>query len=100
MLVLQLAGPDAGGIPSQFPIQEDTQFCQILTEAREFFSIPETEHKSYFLVDHKTGNIVLLMSKPNVEMTHSQQSVVIFFLLCLHIHVEDAHRTSRARLHE
>ncbi|XP_066978451.1 protein unc-80 homolog isoform X1 [Macrobrachium rosenbergii] len=50
-------GADAGGIPSQFPIQEDTQFCQILQESLDFFGIPENDHKYYFLVDHKTNQI-------------------------------------------
>lgn len=48
------ADPDAGGIPSQFPVQEDTQFCQILREALDFFGIEESKHKEYFLVDYKT----------------------------------------------
>lgn len=47
-------GPEAGGIPTQFPVQEDTQFVQILREAYDFFSIDEEHHKEYFLVDHKT----------------------------------------------
>lgn len=46
--------PDAGGIPSQFPVQEDTQFCQILREALDFFGIEESKQKEYFLVDYKT----------------------------------------------
>ena len=46
--------PDAGGIPSQFPVQEDTQFCQILRESLDFFGIEESNHKEYFLVDYKT----------------------------------------------
>ena len=46
--------PDAGGIPSQFPVQEDTQFCQILRESLDFFGIDEGKHKEYFLVDYKT----------------------------------------------
>ncbi|XP_066582663.1 protein unc-80 homolog [Prorops nasuta] len=49
--------PDAGGIPSQFPVQEDTQFCQILRESLDFFGIEEAKHKEYFLVDHKTHQI-------------------------------------------
>ncbi|KAJ8665380.1 hypothetical protein QAD02_007042, partial [Eretmocerus hayati] len=49
--------PDAGGIPSQFPIQEDTQFCQILRESLDFFGIEESKQKEYFLVDHKTHQI-------------------------------------------
>ena len=47
-------GPDEGGIPSQFPIGEDVQFCQILREALDFFGIEEEMMKEYFLVDHKT----------------------------------------------
>ncbi|XP_066993860.2 protein unc-80 homolog [Anabrus simplex] len=49
--------PDAGGIPSQFPVQEDTQFCQILRESLDFFGIAEARHKEFFLVDHKTRQI-------------------------------------------
>ncbi|CAH1135888.1 unnamed protein product [Ceutorhynchus assimilis] len=49
--------PDAGGIPSQFPVQEDTQFCQILREALDFFGIEENRHAEYFLVDYKTHQI-------------------------------------------
>ncbi|KAK6643812.1 hypothetical protein RUM43_000075 [Polyplax serrata] len=48
---------DAGGIPSQFPVQEDTQFCQILRESLDFFGVEESKHKEYFLVDHKTRQI-------------------------------------------
>lgn len=50
-------GPDSqsGGIPSQFPIHEDTQFQQILTDSLEFFNIPEDELDQYFLIDSKTG---------------------------------------------
>ncbi|KAB7507177.1 Protein unc-80-like protein, partial [Armadillidium nasatum] len=50
-------GADAGGIPSQFPIQEDTQFSQIHVEAVDFFGISEDESKYYFLVDYKTNQI-------------------------------------------
>nr|CAD7425389.1 unnamed protein product [Timema monikensis] len=49
--------PDAGGIPSQFPVQEDTQFCQILRESLDFFGIEESRHREFFLVDHKTHQI-------------------------------------------
>ncbi|CAH0559503.1 unnamed protein product [Brassicogethes aeneus] len=49
--------PDAGGIPSQFPVQEDTQFCQILREALDFFGIDEVKQKEFFLVDYKTHQI-------------------------------------------
>jgi len=46
--------PDAGEIPSQFPVQEDTQFCQILRESLDFFCVDEAKHHEYFLVDYKT----------------------------------------------
>ncbi|RZC42316.1 unc-80 -like protein, partial [Asbolus verrucosus] len=49
--------PDAAGIPSQFPVQEDTQFCQILREALDFFGIDDCRHKEFFLVDYKTHQI-------------------------------------------
>ncbi|CAH1139308.1 unnamed protein product [Phyllotreta striolata] len=49
--------PDAGGIPSQFPVQEDTQFYQILRESLDFFGIDEKKQKEYFLVDYKTHQI-------------------------------------------
>ncbi|XP_047520925.1 protein unc-80 homolog isoform X3 [Pieris napi] len=46
-----------GTIPSQFPVQEDTQFCQILRESLDYFGIPEKQHDEYFLVDFKTRQI-------------------------------------------
>ena len=48
-------GPEDGGIPSQFPLNEDVQFCQILQEAQDFFGIEEEDEKEYFLVDHRTS---------------------------------------------
>ncbi|KIH68257.1 hypothetical protein ANCDUO_01401 [Ancylostoma duodenale] len=54
-------GPDSGmgGIPSQFPVHEDTQFQQILSDSLEFFNIDENDVNSYFLTDTKTGLIHL-----------------------------------------
>lgn len=54
-------GPDSGlgGIPSQFPVHEDTQFQQILSDSLEFFNIEEIDVNSYFLTDAKTGLIHL-----------------------------------------
>ncbi|KAJ1528104.1 hypothetical protein ONE63_008019 [Megalurothrips usitatus] len=49
--------PEQGGIPSQFPVQEDTQFWMILKEALDFFGIDESKHKEFFLIDHKTHQI-------------------------------------------
>ncbi|XP_050045385.1 protein unc-80 homolog [Dermacentor andersoni] len=50
-------GPDAGGIPSQFPIHEDTQFLHILQDSLDFFGIEENQHNCYFLVDTKTNQM-------------------------------------------
>ncbi|XP_065573108.1 protein unc-80 homolog isoform X4 [Artemia franciscana] len=50
-------GPDSGGIPSQFPVQEDTQFSQILQESLDFFGIDEASQKDYHLVDLRTSKI-------------------------------------------
>ncbi|XP_063893793.1 protein unc-80 homolog [Helicoverpa armigera] len=50
--------PDNEGcIPSQFPVQEDTVFAQILKESLDFFGIPEKLHREHFLVDFKTRQI-------------------------------------------
>lgn len=57
-----LIDPDAGGIPSQFPVQEDTQFCQILREALDFFGIDENRHKEFFLVDYKTRKLAFIIN--------------------------------------
>lgn len=56
-----VSDPDAGGIPSQFPVQEDTQFCQILREALDFFGIEENKHKEFFLVDYKTRKLEVMV---------------------------------------
>ena len=47
--------PDDGVIPSQFPISEDIQFCQLQQEATDFFGIEETKMDQFYLVDHKTS---------------------------------------------
>lgn len=43
------------GIPTQFPVHEDTQFQSILTDSLEFFNVSEEEIEHFFLVDSKTG---------------------------------------------
>lgn len=45
---------EEGGIPSQFPVQEETQFLQLLRESLDFFSIEEKFHSQHFLIDYKT----------------------------------------------
>uniref|UniRef100_A0AAG5CN78 Protein unc-80 homolog n=1 Tax=Anopheles atroparvus TaxID=41427 RepID=A0AAG5CN78_ANOAO len=52
-------GPeDEGGIPSQFPVQEDTQFSQLLSESLDFFGIDEKKHAQHVLVDYKSHQIL------------------------------------------
>lgn len=46
---------DEVGIPSQFPVQEDTQFCQLLRESLDFFGIDEKDHAVHFLIDYKSS---------------------------------------------
>uniref|UniRef100_A0AC35TVB0 UNC80 domain-containing protein n=1 Tax=Rhabditophanes sp. KR3021 TaxID=114890 RepID=A0AC35TVB0_9BILA len=55
-------GPEqsSGGIPSSFPIHEDTQFLSILTDSIEFFNIPTEESHLYYLIDSKTGMVHVL----------------------------------------
>lgn len=45
---------EEGGIPSQFPVQEETQFLQLLRESLDFFSIEEKMQCQHFLIDYKT----------------------------------------------
>lgn len=45
---------EEGGIPSQFPVQEETQFLQLLRESLDFFSIEEKFHGQHVLIDYKT----------------------------------------------
>ncbi|XP_059612441.1 protein unc-80 homolog isoform X4 [Phlebotomus argentipes] len=49
---------DEGGIPSQFPVQEDTQFCQLLRESLDFFGIEEKNHSYHFLIDYRSHQIL------------------------------------------
>lgn len=49
----------SGGIPSQFPVHEDTQFHQILNDSLEFFNIDEDDLNCFYLTDTKTGVIHL-----------------------------------------
>lgn len=76
-------GPDSsmGGIPSQFPILEDTQFQQILTDSLEFFNIPENKINSYYLVDSKTG----IFHNPNSFVRYKSLifKIEFFFLFYL-----------------
>lgn len=52
-------GPDSssGGIPSQFPIHEETQFRHLLKDSLEFFNIPENDSQYYFLIDAKVNAV-------------------------------------------
>ena len=50
-------GPESVGIPSQFNVQEDTQFAQILSESLEYFSIDEQMVNEYYLLDSKSNQI-------------------------------------------
>ncbi|CAE1324419.1 UNC80 [Acanthosepion pharaonis] len=50
-------GPDLASIPSQFPVQEDTKFSQILKDSLDFFNIPDDQHNSYFIVDTKSNHM-------------------------------------------
>jgi hypothetical protein len=43
------------GVPTQFPVHEETQFQQILADSLDFFNIATDEASHYFLVDMKTG---------------------------------------------
>lgn len=55
-------GSDSSGIPSQFPIDETTQFYHILIDSLEFFGIEKHKHNEYFLIDVRTGQMHNLQS--------------------------------------
>lgn len=57
-MIKLISADNEGSIPSQFPVQEDTVFAQILKESLDFFSIPEKLHHEHFLVDFKTREFV------------------------------------------
>jgi len=48
-------GSDSSGIPSQFPIDESTQFYHILLDSLEFFGIEKDKQNEYFLIDVRTN---------------------------------------------
>lgn len=57
-------GPEEeGGIPSQFPVQEETQFLQLLRESLDFFSIEEKFHSQHVLIDYKTRKFGQIIRK-------------------------------------
>lgn len=66
---LNITADNEGSIPSQFPVQEDTVFAQILKESLDFFSIPEKLHKEHFLVDFKTRKCFTRMKRYNIKTT-------------------------------
>jgi len=50
-------GSDSSGIPSQFPIDETTQFYHILVDSLEFFGIDKLKQNEYFLIDVRTNHM-------------------------------------------
>lgn len=46
---------DDCNIPSQFPVQEDTLFCQLLKEALDYYPVDEKNLNNYCLVDYKSS---------------------------------------------
>lgn len=55
-------GSDSSGIPSQFPIDESTQFYHILIDSLEFFGIEKQKQNEYFLIDVRTNQMHSLHS--------------------------------------
>ncbi|XP_058983127.1 protein unc-80 homolog isoform X4 [Musca domestica] len=49
---------DDCNIPSQFPVQEDTLFCQLLKEALDYYPVDEKNVDNYCLVDYKSNKIL------------------------------------------
>ncbi|XP_067617924.1 protein unc-80 homolog isoform X6 [Eurosta solidaginis] len=49
---------DDCNIPSQFPVQEDTLFCQLLKEALDYYPVDKKSISHYCLVDYKSNKIL------------------------------------------
>lgn len=54
-IVVHGPADDDYNIPSQFPVQEDTLFCQLLKEALDYYPIDEKSINHYCLVDYKSS---------------------------------------------
>jgi len=54
-IVVHGPADDDYNIPSQFPVQEDTLFCQLLKEALDYYPIDEKNTSHYCLVDYKSS---------------------------------------------
>ncbi|XP_068157117.1 protein unc-80 homolog [Drosophila tropicalis] len=57
-IVVHGPADDDYNIPSQFPVQEDTLFCQLLKEALDYYPIDEKNTSHYCLVDYKSNKIL------------------------------------------
>ncbi|EDW38859.1 GL13705 [Drosophila persimilis] len=57
-IVVHGPADDDYNIPSQFPVQEDTLFCQLLKEALDYYPIDEKNTSHYCLVDYKSSKIL------------------------------------------
>ncbi|XP_017847563.1 protein unc-80 homolog [Drosophila busckii] len=57
-IVVHGPADDDYNIPSQFPVQEDTLFCQLLKEALDYYPIDEKSISHYCLVDYKSSKIL------------------------------------------
>ncbi|XP_030370602.1 protein unc-80 homolog [Scaptodrosophila lebanonensis] len=57
-IVVHGPADDDYNIPSQFPVQEDTLFCQLLKEALDYYPIDEKNISHYCLVDYKSSKIL------------------------------------------
>ncbi|KAH8311397.1 hypothetical protein KR044_006087 [Drosophila immigrans] len=57
-IVVHGPADDDYNIPSQFPVQEDTLFCQLLKEALDYYPIDEKSITHYCLVDYKSNKIL------------------------------------------
>uniref|UniRef100_A0A1B0BUY8 Uncharacterized protein n=1 Tax=Glossina palpalis gambiensis TaxID=67801 RepID=A0A1B0BUY8_9MUSC len=49
---------DDCNIPSQFPVQEDTLFLQLLKESLDYYSVEEKNINNYCLIDYKSNKIL------------------------------------------
>ena len=48
-------GPDLSQIPTQYSIEDNTQFSFIMQEGLDFFGVPDSKKDKHFLFDIKTS---------------------------------------------
>jgi hypothetical protein len=78
-------GPDLSQIPTQYSIEDNTQFSFIMQEGLDFFGVSDSKKDKHFLFDIKTS----IKFQENIKLF---DTIFQFFLILKdQIHVPDAY---------